>query len=582
MNSVDSYFRMRQNGIEPSRPVIELTLTTSHLKIVDYGDGLRTEDEILDVWETFGTPHEEDDLGRAKDTTFGKFRMGRGQLFAFGRNTWRTRTFEMKTDLKTWAREYDLTTGLEDHPGCTVEVELYDALSLRAVQDTADEIAKMAQYINIDLVINGKKRNIDPATMSWDIETDDVYISKRNSSSRGHHGSGLAIYQQGVFVQQMSGARFGIEGTVISKGELQLNWARNEVMENECTTWRRIKGFLKAEGIAAATRKSRLTALEARNFVEEFSGGEGGVPYNTFFETACLPDVTGKMWSAQQLFKLIHSNAKTPRILRNEEGKIMLGFAPRGDREAEKVMEMRRAVVLDSAVLEYLRVDHIENDSARGLAAIRAITGLDEEGKTRPPYYSDRFHGELVWCDYLCLLEDVDGREYHRFSVDEFTSREEDFINCARQILTSLDCHLHGWMERENRALCIGSSALSDSWTDGCSYIAFNRDFVAGLKMGLERDWFEVGLRIARLLAYKEDSTKRSDAEESVEHLQTYAELTKRLPHACRHAYQSFVTLMSRRVGKLTKTMQANVFKEAEAHAASMCVYAEPEAALTN
>lgn len=567
------------NSIDQEAPNIIVTISADRVRIEDDGKGFAGQ-VVKDVFEEFGNPHPMDEEGFAKDTKFGKFRIGRGQMFAFGKNVWRSAEFQMTTDIDNMGLEYVYEEGHTFQPGCIVEIELYEALSLREIQNTIDQITRFCRYTESNLMVNGESIALDPAKLKWDVVTPEAYIKKKVVEHRWRGGTGLDVYQQGVFVETLPTSEFGLEGTIVIRQEVSVNFARNQVLRR-CKRWKKIAALLKEEGIKDIAKKSKLTRQEARNFVEEFSGGEGGVSYNTFFSTACMPDITGKMWSAEQLLKLINSNAKVPKILRDEDGRLRLGFAAKGDREAEKVMQMRRAVVLDEVVLEQLRVDHIADLAAQGLAAVRAISGLDMTGAAPPNHY-DRFRGNLVWRDYRALLEDVDDRDYHRFSADEFTPREDDFLRCAEHIMRSLDSHMHGWQDRENRSVGIGASALSDAWTDGATYITFDREYVSKLDLGMERDWFKVGLQIAKLYAYREDSTKSGDVEEGIEYLQCYADLTKVLPDACRHAYQICVTLMSRRAGKLPKSMQNNINKEAETHAAMLVAYQDPATFLAN
>ena len=59
------------------------------LSIEDDGEGISSIQEVEEHFQTFGTPHKE-----SEHKTWAQFRMGRGQLFSFGINTWRTSTFE--------------------------------------------------------------------------------------------------------------------------------------------------------------------------------------------------------------------------------------------------------------------------------------------------------------------------------------------------------------------------------------------------------------------------------------------------------------------------------------------------------
>ena len=81
------------NSIDAGSSSVNIQLLTDKVIITDDGRGFRDAQEIQDFFATFGTPHKEG------DATYGKFRMGRGQMFAFGKNTWRTGTFQMDVDV---------------------------------------------------------------------------------------------------------------------------------------------------------------------------------------------------------------------------------------------------------------------------------------------------------------------------------------------------------------------------------------------------------------------------------------------------------------------------------------------------
>lgn len=199
------------NSIDQAAKNIAVTITAKLVRITDDGRGFAGQ-IVKDVFEEFGNPHPMDDEGFAKDTVFGKFRIGRGQMFAFGKNTWRSANFRMITDVDKWGLDYDYEEGHPDQPGCIVEIELYDALSLRDIQHTVDQITKFCRYTDRNLVVNGKSVATDPATLKWDVVNDLAYIKKKVVEHRYRNGTGLDVYQQGVFVESLPLSEFGLEG----------------------------------------------------------------------------------------------------------------------------------------------------------------------------------------------------------------------------------------------------------------------------------------------------------------------------------------------------------------------------------
>ena len=90
------------------------------ITIEDMGKGITTKKEIEEFFETFGTPHDE-----SEHKIYAQFRMGRGQMFNFGRNVWRTGTFELTVDILKNGLEWEFKENLPFVDGCHITIELY-------------------------------------------------------------------------------------------------------------------------------------------------------------------------------------------------------------------------------------------------------------------------------------------------------------------------------------------------------------------------------------------------------------------------------------------------------------------------
>ena len=82
------------NSIEAGASQVDVTVEPTQIRIIDDGRGFQSRQEIELFFETFGQPHTESENKR-----WAQFRMGRGQLFAFGRNEWRTGPYVMRVDI---------------------------------------------------------------------------------------------------------------------------------------------------------------------------------------------------------------------------------------------------------------------------------------------------------------------------------------------------------------------------------------------------------------------------------------------------------------------------------------------------
>jgi hypothetical protein len=83
------------NSVDSGSTRVTVDITNRGVNIQDDGRGFQSRKEIEDWFEVFGFPHEEGD-GRI----YGKFGIGRGQLWSFCSTIWRTNTFEMSVDIK--------------------------------------------------------------------------------------------------------------------------------------------------------------------------------------------------------------------------------------------------------------------------------------------------------------------------------------------------------------------------------------------------------------------------------------------------------------------------------------------------
>ena len=75
-----------------------------------------------------------------KHNYVGTFRIGRGQLFAFGVNTWHTNNIRLGVDVNGRnSLEFDYDEIEQVHKGCYVNVDLYDVLSGRELAECIRE-----------------------------------------------------------------------------------------------------------------------------------------------------------------------------------------------------------------------------------------------------------------------------------------------------------------------------------------------------------------------------------------------------------------------------------------------------------
>ena len=204
------------NAVDAKATEITITLDKTLLRITDNGTGITEKAAIERYWETFGQPPE---AHEAK--TYGQFRMGRGQLFAFGCNTWKTGPFQMYVDIWNKGLDYQLTEVEKALPGCDINVMLYNPLLPSDMDQTLRELAIAIKYVPAKIVLNGKEVTTDVEGIEWDHVLPEAYI-------RLKQGGNMYVYNLGVLVCSHPAHTFGCGGEVVSRKQLRVNFARNE------------------------------------------------------------------------------------------------------------------------------------------------------------------------------------------------------------------------------------------------------------------------------------------------------------------------------------------------------------------
>lgn len=189
------------NSIDAGATKVNITLDRNTLAVKDDGRGFASREEIDLYFEQFGTPHE------AGDARFGRFRIGRGQVFAFSKNQWRSSEFEMTVDIENAdALTYKLRTGLRPVRGCTITAELYKPLSPSEVISTGNALRHQCRFAPIPIFLNKERINVDVEKEQWTEITDEAYI-KITSSARD-----MTIYNLGIFVRNEDASLYGTGG----------------------------------------------------------------------------------------------------------------------------------------------------------------------------------------------------------------------------------------------------------------------------------------------------------------------------------------------------------------------------------
>lgn len=421
------------NSIDAEASRVDITLDGLKVTIKDNGRGFNGKEEIEDFFATFGTPHEDG------DATFGRFRMGRGQMFAFGKNLWRTGEFQMSVDVDTHIG-YELLDNLENFNGCSIEIKLYEPLSLTDVAYMERSIAKMVKYSPVPIYLNGNKINVDIDLKKFPQTTEDAYINTDGKAD------GLEIYNLGVYVCTLSAWQYGVSGVVVSRKQLDVNFARNQVL-GTCKVWKNIRPLVDAKGKQKVTKTAKiLTDAEQGNVISRLVSGDMH-PY-TAEKIRFIKDATGKVWS--------------PKLIRSKNFEYY-SVAKEGDMFADKVMQTGRAFVISQECLELFECEASElfkKFSWRGMPSFceldKLTSGMNQIG------------------------EQLDKKLWKKSEIA--------WLKVATRMMTA--CHEWGLDENRryvstypSRKVTLGTSHVALAWTDGSKFVTFSREYLATLKM---------------------------------------------------------------------------------------------------
>lgn len=248
------------NSVDAGANKITITLDAENFSIQDNGEGFGNAESIENFFGTFGTPHEQG------DATYGKFRIGRGQIFSLSTSYWRSGMHGMFVDLgnhkKTDDHGYSLSDYNEEYTGCLIKGEFYQPLNIheqiqnikifneifeKKLSELSDEapfdfsvfsqydffsrLMRSISFIEAEITINGKiitgVRKINPI-----YENEDARFYAQNKT-----GLEADIFlNQGVFICE---GNSWTPMVIDFKKSPNLNLARNEINSN-CPIYKRV------------------------------------------------------------------------------------------------------------------------------------------------------------------------------------------------------------------------------------------------------------------------------------------------------------------------------------------------------
>lgn len=471
------------NAVDAGATKCEITLTPQMLTIVDNGKGFKGKEEIEQFFETFGQPHEDNE-----DKVFGQFRMGRGQLFAYGRNSWRTGEFYMGVDLNKDGLDYDLEYGMAKEDGCHITVELYEQLTHTGMAEMVDQIEQNCKYVALELKLNDRQINTPAATQTWDLEIAEADIRFRNTGN-------LVIYNQGIKVCERQRHWLGCGGIVVTKQNLTVNFARNDIMSN-CPVWAKIQTAILGVSNARATvatpaaastrtraRRPRTTPLTEADRVRLCNQAKDGVL------------TYAQMYSAKLFLPACTStNLSATQVVNKCAGKIT--FPPTSSygywSHAQTIAQHKLAFPLSRETLTRWNVATPQEFCE----VIRTSIGT-----------------RMTYVDWTELVAQVDQAKT-LIDEKELSRSEAIVLATLRKHAARFQTRMRAASYGSERKIHIGEAKNELSWTDGKSIVVISRQAIRQYGCG-PTAWVSYALQIAHEMCHNATSMKKHEHNEA-------------------------------------------------------------------
>lgn len=387
------------NSVDANASYVEVVITKGYIIIKDDGDGM----DVIDIdrfFRQFGLKAED-----VEEKDFGKFRMGRGQIFNFGRNIWKSQDNVMVVDLEndetkiehaehsgpkvidgeeqaeityeddeysyleSSGLSYNLLDRTREVDGCNIFVDLTEPLE--DVDETVEKVKKLIEFIpwlhDVKVEVNDEEVHNNPEV---DVETDEAYFvfEPENAISVKRFSSQTSIYNQGAFVKKESLGE--IKGLIISKVDLDVNFARNDILDND-DTWREIKGEYLQASEQYLLEKDSLSQQQKLWLLERAQ--DSMALYNKIKHKPLLEDVQNNNWSLEQLqdekVSFSHTGNKMAADMMDKTGTVILKdiFAGKINELVENATFISyKEVVEDENTFEMSKVDDVDLSKRRG------------------------------------------------------------------------------------------------------------------------------------------------------------------------------------------------------------------------
>ena len=461
------------NSVDADARSVVLAMSKDGFTCKDDGRGFTARDDVLRYFGRFGTPHQEG------DATYGRFRLGRGQIMAHASTVWRSNLWQMSVDTRSMGYSYDLEdlADADRVQGCDINGKWYEPLTDTELLSATQEIRDLVRYTPVSVELNGRAISRDPRAEKWDHEDDFAWYRVKVEGA-------VSIYNQGVLVRHDAPQQWGAGGIIVSKKAIALNVSRTEILRKTCEVWKPIaKQFgSMAREITARLGEHRKTEARREKAAHDLLAGDANV-LDTFRNEEVITLLPGKRHLSLSRFLDL-----TERIRGGQVSVVESAFdVPKGEAIArEKIAQIVHPSTL--ARFGCHSTDDFREAIDRILQAVRTA-------------WKAAYGNRSQWIDKVSVPDFIDFKTLREAFVERsaIVSEKKALDAETRRMWVAMR-----WCIQQYAALCAGANRMSrsgrvyagdrarhillgesntmEAWTDGDTYIAFNVNIVKSLK----------------------------------------------------------------------------------------------------
>lgn len=225
---VKALLELVQNSVDAGATKIDIKTSSSIVFIMDDGKGFGSKEEIGAVFQTFGSPQE-------ADKKFGRYRIGRGQVFSMGKVFFRSNYYGMRVNLLD-SQVNDFGFMLEEYqdfqPGCLVSIDS------ERVLNSLSRLSEQLFYLDVPVYLDNKLITSTSEPLSQkhscpDESCFDFKVYDATSADMYYMEGNLSIFNQGIYVKSYEIPGLIGQYHISSTSNLPLNTARNELLNQD-------------------------------------------------------------------------------------------------------------------------------------------------------------------------------------------------------------------------------------------------------------------------------------------------------------------------------------------------------------